>query len=195
MKIFETLYNKVLSWSKHRHAPKYLAAVSFAESSFFPVPVAVMLLPMCLAKPERAYKLAALTLVFSVLGGIAGYLIGWGAYGLIEPFVHIYAAQLDKAKDWFADYGVWIVLMAGFSPIPYKIFTITAGLLAMPFIPFVIASIIGRASQFYLIAFLTHKFGPTMEPKIKQYIEWIGWAVIALVVAIVLWLSLGTAQQ
>lgn len=190
MKLFETLYNKVLGWSKHRHAPKYLASVSFAESSVFPIPVAVMLLPMCLARPERAYKLAALTLLFSVLGGMAGYLLGWGAYELIEPLVHSHSAQLEKARNWFGEYGVWIVIMAGFSPIPYKVFTLTAGALAMPFIPFVIASIIGRASQFYLIAFLVNKFGSAMEPKIRQYIEWLGWGMVVLVVAVVLWLNL-----
>lgn len=191
MKIFETLYNKVLSWSEHRHAPKYLATVSFAEASFFPIPVAVMLLPMCLAKPSRAYKLAALTLIFSVLGGIAGYLLGWGAYGLIEPLIQGHITQLEKAKVWFGEYGVWIVLMAGFSPVPYKIFTITAGVLTMPFIPFIIASIIGRASQFYLIAFLVSKFGPTMEPKIRKYIEWLGWMVVVIIMGLILWLNYG----
>lgn len=190
MNIFGTLYSKVIEWSRHRHAPKYLAAVSFAEASFFPVPVAVMLLPMTLAQPSRAWRLAGITLIFSVLGGIAGYLLGWGAYEVIEPFVHSHAAQLAKAKEWFAEYGVWVVLMAGFSPVPYKIFTITAGALTMPFIPFVIASIIGRASQFYLIAFLVNTFGPAMEPKIKQYIEWLGWGVVLLVGVLLLWLNL-----
>lgn len=191
MKIFEALYNKVLSWSEHRHAPKYLATVSFAEASFFPIPVAVMLLPMCFAKPNRAYKFAALTLIFSVLGGIAGYLLGWGAYGLIEPLIQGHIAQLENAKVWFSEYGVWIVLMAGFSPVPYKMFTITAGVLTMPFIPFVIASIIGRASQFYLIAFLVSKFGPVMEPKILKYIEWLGWIVVVILTGFILWLNFG----
>ncbi len=189
MNIFGALYTRVLSWSRHRHAPKYLAAVSFAEASFFPIPVAVMLLPMSLAQPSRAWRLAGITLIFSVLGGIAGYLLGWGAYEIIEPLIQGHAAQLDKAKEWFAEYGVWIVLMAGFSPVPYKIFTITAGVLAMPFIPFVIASIIGRASQFYLIAFLVNKFGPAMEPKIRQYIEWLGWGVVVLIGGLLLWMN------
>lgn len=189
MNIFGALYTRVLSWSRHRHAPKYLAAVSFAEASFFPIPVAVMLLPMSLAQPSRAWRLAGITLIFSVLGGIAGYLLGWGAYEIIEPLIQGHAAQLDKAKEWFAEYGVWIVLMAGFSPVPYKIFTITAGVLAMPFISFVIASIIGRASQFYLIAFLVNKFGPAMEPKIRQYIEWLGWGVVVLIGGLLLWMN------
>ncbi len=190
MKVFGTLYNYVLDWSRHHHAPKYLAVVSFAESSFFPIPVAVMLLPMSLAQPERAWRLAGLTLIFSVLGGVVGYLLGWGAYEIIAPALQHYQAQLDTARDWFVEYGVWVVLMAGFSPVPYKVFTITAGALAMPFLPFVISSIIGRASQFYLIAFLVKKFGPTMEPKIRQYIEWLGWATVVIIVVLLIWLNL-----
>ena len=190
MPLFSTLYDKVLTWSKHRHAPKYLAAVSFSESSFFPVPVAVMLLPMTFAQPKKAWRLATITLIFSVLGGIFGYLLGWGAYELVEPVITSHQSAFDKAQSWFAEYGVWVVVMAGFSPVPYKIFTITSGLLQMAFIPFLMASIIGRASQFYLIAFLVSTFGPTMEPKIRQYIEWLGWGVVIFVVAIVAYLNL-----
>ncbi len=190
MKLFGSLYQKVMSWSKHKHASRYLASVSFAEAVIFPVPVAIMLLPMCLASPEKAWKLARLTLIFSVLGGIAGYLLGMGAYELIMPLLQSHAAQFDKARLWFAEYGVWVVLMAGFSPVPYKIFTITAGALIMPFIPFLIASIIGRASQFYLIALLVNKFGPTMEPKIRQYVEWLGWGSVVLISILILWLNI-----
>lgn len=190
MKIFHGLYEKVLQWSRHRHAVKYLGAVSFAEASFFPIPVAVMLLPMSFARPNEAWRLAGITLIFSVLGGIAGYLIGYLAFELIEPFLGHYTAKIDKAKAWFNEYGVWIVLMAGFSPVPYKVFTITAGALSMAFIPFTIASIIGRASQFYLIAFLVAKFGPAMEPKVRQYIEWLGWAVVVIVVAAIAYMNL-----
>lgn len=190
MKLFENLYDKVLTWSKHKHAPKYLATVSFTESFFFPIPVAVMLLPMCFAEPKKAYKYAFLTLIFSVLGGIAGYILGMSAYELIQPLLANHMDTLEKAKGWFEEYGVWVVLMAGFSPIPYKIFTVTAGLLSMPFIPFVIASIFGRASQFYLIAFLVNKFGPAMEPKVRQYIEWLGWAMVVLVVALLAYMNL-----
>ncbi len=190
MKIFGSLYEMVMTWSTHRHASRYLAGVSFAEAFIFPIPVAIMLLPMCLADPGKAWKLARLTLIFSVLGGIAGYLLGLGAYELIMPLLQSHAAQFEKAQNWFADYGVWVVLMAGFSPVPYKIFTITAGALVMPFIPFLIASIIGRASQFYLIALLVNKFGPSMEPKIRQYVEWLGWGSVALITALIVWLNI-----
>lgn len=189
MKLFGTLYDKVLLWSKAKHATKYLAGMSFAEASFFPIPVAVMLLPMSFAQPQKAWRLAGITLFFSVLGGMAGYLLGWGAYELIIPLLKNHMEQINLARDWFAEYGVWIVLMAGFSPIPYKVFTITAGSLSMPFLPFVIASIIGRAGQFYLIAFLVHRFGPSMEPTIIKYIEWIGWGLVAIVTLLLLYLN------
>jgi len=190
MKLFSGLYDKVMGWSRHPHAQRYLSAVSFAESSFFPIPVAVMLLPMTLAQRNRAWYLASLTLVFSVLGGILGYVIGAVGYELVEPFFNHYATQVKHAREWFSEYGVWVVLVAGFSPIPYKIFTITAGALSMSFIPFLIASIIARASQFYLIAALAYWLGPTMEPKIRQYVEWLGWGSVVIIGAILLWLNL-----
>lgn len=189
MKLFGGLYDRVLMWSRHRHAPKYLAGVSFAEASFFPIPVAVMLLPMALANPSKAWRLAFLTTVFSVLGGVVGYVIGQTLYELVQPLLSGHVDQLEKAKDWFATYGVWVVLMAGFSPVPYKIFTITAGSLGMAFLPFIVASIIGRASQFYLIAALVSWFGPAMEPKIREYIEWLGWAVVVLIVLLLVYLN------
>lgn len=190
MKLFSGLYERVMAWSRHRHAPRYLATVSFAESSFFPVPVAVMLLPMTLAQRDRAWNLATLTLVFSVLGGIFGYIIGATIYELVEPLFSRYEEQMQLAQEWFGRYGVWVVLMAGFSPIPYKIFTITSGALSMAFIPFVIASIFGRASQFYLIAALAYWLGPRMEPKIRQYVEWLGWASVVIIGGLLLWLNL-----
>lgn len=189
MKLFGSLYDRVMGWARHRYAERYLAAVSFAESSFFPIPVGLMLLPMCLAQQEKAWRLAFITLVASVLGGILGYCIGWGAFELVEPHLGMYASQLEHAKEWFGEYGIWVVLMAGFSPVPYKAFTLMAGSLAMPFIPFVLASIVGRASQFYLVAFLANKLGPSMEPKIRQYVEILGWLCVALIVVIIGWLN------
>lgn len=188
--MFNNLYEKVLTWARHPHAIKYLALVSFSEAIFFPIPVAIMLLPMCFSAPQKSYHLARITLIFSVTGGIVGYLLGWVGIELIHPLLESYAEQFAIAKNWFAEYGVWVVLMAGFSPVPYKIFTITAGLLTMPFIPFLISSLIGRSAQFFLIAVLVKKFGPTMEPKIKQYIEWIGWASVVIIGALILYLNM-----
>jgi len=185
MKIFTSLYDACLRWARHKHAEKYLAGLSCAESTFFPVPPDVMLAPMVLSQTEKAWRYALITTIASVVGGILGYLLGMFAYeAWIEPLVMQmgYAAKLAKAELWFADYGVWVVFLAGFSPIPYKVFTISAGALTMAFIPFVIASAIGRGMRFFLVAALMKYGGPPMEAKLKDYIEYIGWGVVLLAI-------------
>lgn len=181
--MFSSLYDKVLGWSRHPHAPWYLGGLSFAESSFFPIPPDVMLAPMSLARPRKALWYAMLTTVASVVGGIAGYLIGVTLFEVIEPWLH-QVGYYDKyltAKQWFDEWGFWAIFLAGFSPIPYKIFTITAGAIAMPFAPFVIASFIGRGSRFFLVSLLMSWGGEKMEAKLRHYIDWIGWGLVALI--------------
>ena len=182
MKLFSWLYEKVMTWAEHRHAERYLGGLSFAESSFFPIPPDVMLAPMALAQPDKAWRFALITSVASVLGGIAGYLIGVFAFEVIEPYLHSmgYWDSYLKARQWFTDWGIWVVFIAGFSPIPYKIFTITAGAISMAFIPFVVASLIGRSARFYLVAGLMVWGGENMEKKLRQYIDQLGWLVIVL---------------
>jgi membrane protein YqaA with SNARE-associated domain len=190
VKLFEPLYDRVMQWSRHRHAPRYLAALSFAESSFFPVPPDVMLAPMAAARPDRSVRLAFITTVFSVLGGVLGYLIGWLAFGLVEPWVVSagYGDRLETARAWFDIWGVWVVLIAGFSPVPYKLFTITAGALSMALLPFVIASFIGRGARFFAVALLIGWLGPRVERQLRPYMEWLGWfTVLLLVVAAVIY--------
>jgi len=128
MRLFSRLLNMVMGWAEHRHASYYLAGLSFAESSFFPIPPDVMLAPMTLAKPERAWQFATVTTLASVAGGVAGYLIGMFAFELVEPLLHSagYWERYLATREWFAVWGVWVVFLAGFSPIPYKIFTICA---------------------------------------------------------------------
>jgi len=183
LKIFSPLYDLTLEWSRHPHAPKYLSGMSFAESSFFPIPPDVMLMPMSLAKPEKAFYFAWLTTLFSVLGGVLGYLIGYWAMDLLIPLIQEmgYEAKVEKAQGWFTEYGVWIVFIAGFSPIPYKLFTITAGASAMAFLPFVIASFIGRGARFFLVASIMKYGGARFEPQIRQWIDWIGWFLVLLI--------------
>lgn len=150
MALFSALYDRVMRWSRHRHAPRYLAGLSFAESSFFPIPPDVMLAPMALAKPSTAWRLAALTTVASVVGGIFGYLIGMFAFDVIEPLLRDagYYPKYLQAKAWFDDWGFWAIFLAGFSPIPYKVFTVTAGVIAMAIVPFTLASLFGRGARF-----------------------------------------------
>ena len=189
MKIFGWLYEKVIGWSKHPKASYYLGALSFAESSFFPIPPDVMLAPMSLARPKKAWWFALLTTVTSVLGGVLGYFIGAFAFEFIEPWIQssAYLPKFETAKSWFAEWGVWVVFVAGFSPIPYKLFTVTAGLLSLALIPFIFASFIGRGSRFFLVAGLIKFAGPKLEPMVIKYVEWIGWITVLLLIAFVLY--------
>jgi membrane protein YqaA with SNARE-associated domain len=189
MKIFQPCYDLALRWAKHRYAERYLAILSFAESVIFPIPPDVMLAPMALGQPEKAWRFAAITMVASVFGGIAGYYLGWFAFdSLIAPWVEAmgYQEKLDTAIKWFNMYGVWVVFIAGFSPIPYKIFTVSAGFLHMAFVPFLVASAVGRGMRFFLVAGLMRWGGPKMENKLREWVEILGWAVIVMAIIVYL---------
>lgn len=189
MPIFSSLYDRVMAWSRHPYAPWYLGGLSFAESSFFPIPPDVMLAPMSMAKPRQAWWFAALTTVTSVLGGLAGWLIGYFAFELIAPLVvegGRYALPFATARDWFDEWGVWAIFIAGFSPIPYKIFTISAGVMHMALIPFVVASTIGRGARFFLVAALMSWGGERMDGVLRRYVDRIGWIMVLLVVLVIL---------
>lgn len=186
MQLFSALYQRLMRWATHRHAPWYLGAISFAESSFFPIPPDVMLAPMSLARRERAWYYAALTTITSVLGGVFGYLIGMFAFHLLEPWLQTtsYWSAYQQAHAWFDEWGVWVVFIAAFSPIPYKAFTIAAGTMAMPLLPFIVASVVGRGMRFFLVAGVMRWGGERMERLLRNYIDRIGWiVVIAAVVA------------
>jgi membrane protein YqaA with SNARE-associated domain len=182
MRLFGPLYDRVLAWAAHKHAPRYLGALSFAESSFFPVPPDVMLAPMTLARPEAAARLALLTTIASVLGGIAGYAIGYFAMDLAEPWMREagYWEGYLEVRHWFERWGFWAVLAAGFSPIPYKLFTIAAGTLAMFLPAFVAASVVGRGARFFLVAYLVRWGGPAVERRLRTHVEILGWTFVVL---------------
>jgi len=188
LNVFRPLYVRVMRWSRHRHAHRYLALLSFTESSFFPIPPDVMLAPMVLAQRDRAWFLAGLTTVASVLGGLLGYLIGWVLFEQLgQPIIELYEAerQFETVKTWFDQYGVWVVFVAGFSPIPYKLFTVTSGLMAMALAPFILASAVGRGARFFLVAGLIHWGGEPFAAFIEKRVDIIGWAVV-LAVAVLL---------
>ena len=189
--VFAALYDRVIGWSRHRHAPWYLCAVSAMESSFFPVPTAFMLAPMCLAARDKAWWYAVITTISSVAGGIIGYLIGMFFFDALgEQIIDFYDARdkFEQAVAWFAEYGVWVVFIAGFSPIPYKLFTITSGMLSLALAPFILASLVGRAGQFFLVAGLIVLGGDRLEGSIRRYVEWLGWGVVVLAIAAYLFL-------
>lgn len=188
--MFAPLYERVIEWSRHRYAERYLGALSFAESSFFPVPVDVMLAPMCLADRKKAWRFATIATVFSVLGGVAGYAIGVVGFEMLEPWLaesHYWAAY-ETSREWFDRYGVWVIFVAGFSPIPYKVFTIAAGVAALNLPLFVIASIIGRGARFFLVSSLIVWGGDRLETTLQEHVERIGWVVVALVAVVIGWL-------
>jgi membrane protein YqaA with SNARE-associated domain len=190
MKIFGPLYDRVIQWSKHRYAERYLAALSFSESSFFPIPVDVMLAPMCLANFGKAWRYAFIAMLFSVIGGVAGYFIGYGAFESIRPWLadSSYWAAYETSRDWFDRYGIWVIFVAGFSPIPYKVFTIAAGAAALNFPVFIVASALGRGARFFLVAGLLVWGGVQFEVSLRKYVERIGWITVGIVVAVIGWL-------
>lgn len=184
MALFGALYEKVMKWAAHRNAQWYLAGLSFAESSFFPIPPDVMLIPMALANTRRAWHLATITTVASVAGGAAGYLIGVFAFEVIEPWLQQlgYMERYQLAVGWFDRWGIWVVFLAGFTPIPYKLFTIAAGVISMAFLPFILASFIGRGARFFLVAGLMVWGGSRMEALLRTYVDRIGWGLVGVVV-------------
>ena len=182
MQLFTSLYDKCMAWARHRHATWYLAALSFAESSFFPIPPDVMLAPMSMARPDRAMRYAAVTTLASVVGGLFGYFIGVFAFEAIEPWLQTtaYWEKYEHASAWFKEYGFWAILIAGFSPIPYKVFTIAAGSLMMNLPLFVLGSILGRGGRFFLVSGLLAWGGPAMEKNLRPYVERLGWLVVII---------------
>ncbi|HBC58362.1 MAG TPA: hypothetical protein DCZ03_14475 [Gammaproteobacteria bacterium] len=183
MALFGSLYDRVMRLSNHSSAPRWLFAVSFTESFVFPVPPDVMLAPMSLAKPSKAFQFALLTTVASVLGGVLGYLVGYFAIESVMPFIENmgYLEAYDRSQRWFSDWGYLAIFAAGFSPIPFKIFTVTAGAVQMSIVPFVLASLVGRGARFFLVAALMRWGGAPMESKLKQYVEMIGWGTVGLI--------------
>lgn len=182
--IFTGLYNRCMVWAAHPHAERYLVGVSVFEAIFFPIPTALMLIPMVVARPAKALRFSTVAMVTSVLGGMVGYLLGYVAISAIEPWILEvgWGDKYQTAQEWFGIYGMWAVVIAAFSPIPFKLFTISAGALSMSFGLFVLAAIIGRSAHFYLIGLTMAWAGPKMEPVVRKYIEWLGWAVVLLAI-------------
>lgn len=181
MQFFSKLYNRIIQWAKHPHAPFYLAGLSFAESSIFPIPPDFMLAPMALAKPNKAWQYALIATTCSTLGGILGYILGMFFIKLIYPFFikFGYATTYQQVEHWFLIWDFWIIFLAGFTPIPYKLFTVAAGAVSMPLMPFIIGSLIGRGGRFFLVATLIRHSGSKMETLIYKYIDRTGWFLLA----------------
>lgn len=164
------LYDAVMRLAAGRHATSWLAAVSFAESSVFPVPPDVMLAPMVYAKPQKAYFYATVCSIASVLGGIFGYAIGYFLTPVGEAILAFtgHAGGLAEMQAWYDRFGVWVILGKGLTPIPFKLVTIASGVLQYAFLPFVIACVVTRAGRFFVVAALVKRFGPAIQPVIEK---------------------------
>jgi len=174
MKAVRRLYDWVLHWAETPYGVPALFLLAFAESSFFPVPPDVLLIALCIAIPARSFRYALISSVGSVLGGVAGYAIGIGLWEVLSGFFFQYVPGFTEqvfaqVQQLFADYDFWVVFAAGFTPIPYKVFTIGAGVFEINFPVFVLASIVGRSMRFFLVAGLIYRYGSAMRNFIEKY--------------------------
>ena len=168
--LVKATYDYMINLASRPNAMYFLFAVAFIESSFFPIPPDVMLIPMVLATPAKAWRIATVTTIASVLGGAFGYAIGVFFFDLIaRPILTFYGYmhQFDVFKEYYHEWGAWIVFGAGVTPFPYKVITIASGVVHLDFVVFMLASVVARGFRFYLVAWLLKKFGEPM----KDYIE------------------------
>ncbi|MBL7649263.1 MAG: DedA family protein [Candidatus Hydrogenedentes bacterium] len=187
MKWVRNLYDWVLSWAETPYGSVALFVLAVAESSFFPIPPDVLLVALCVGKRAHALRFALICTAGSVVGGVIGYGIGWGAWAAVDQLFYTYVPGFTEAKfhsvgDLYEQYNFWVVFIAAFTPIPYKVITIAAGVFHVSFPMFVVASLIGRAARFYLVAGLLYHYG---EP-IKGFIDkWFNLLVVAFTVLLV----------
>lgn len=169
--MLKRLYERMLEVAAGPHAMWALIAVSFAESSFFPIPGDVLMIPMMLAAPRKAWRIAAIATISSVLGGLLGYAIGYWGFNVIgRPILEFYHAmhRYDALKAGFDQWGAWIIIIKGLTPIPYKLVTIAAGVTHFDLMTFVAASIISRSIRFFFLAALLWWFGPAVRDFIEK---------------------------
>lgn len=183
--MFRSLYEWTMKQAGSKHAEPALAVVSFAESSFFPIPPDVMLVPMVLARQERAWWIAAICTAASVLGGFLGYAIGYFLFAtlgrMIIDFYHLQAG-FEAYQHMFEEYGLWIILIKGLTPIPYKLITIASGVFRFDFLVFTLASIATRSLRFFGVSALLWKYGAPIRAFIDQRLNLVGYGFLTLLI-------------
>ena len=180
------LYSWVLRWAETPHGSWALFLLAFSESSFFPVPPDVLLIALAVSIPKKSFKYALICTAGSLMGGCLGYLIGWQFMITIgENIIQLYGLthKMQYIKDLYMQYDAWAIGIAGFTPIPYKVFTISAGAFDINFTVFVIASAISRAARFFLVAWLIYLFGPKIKTLIDKYFNILAITFVVLLVA------------
>jgi len=182
---FRTLYDWTHRQAEGPYASWVLFAVAFAESSFFPIPPDVLLLPLALADREKAFRFALICTVGSVLGALLGYAIGSLLYESVGQWI-IDTYGMEEAfrrfHDQFNEWGVWIILGKGLTPIPFKLVTIASGVAGLPIIPFLLASIATRAARFYLVAWLLRRFGEPIREFVEKYLTWVALGLLIIII-------------
>ncbi len=183
------LYDWCIAAAGKPHASWIMGTVSFVESSFFPVPPDVMLVPMSLARPDRAYFYATLCTLTSVAGGLLGYFIGaylYDSVGLWLMQLYGYGSKVEAFREAYQEWGAWIIVLKGMTPIPYKIVTITSGFANYPIVPFILLSFVARGMRFYLVAFLLNRYGIRARAILEERLElWVGLGAIILIAGII----------
>lgn len=180
------LYDWVLEKAAHPHAEWWLALIAFVEASFFPVPPHPLLGLMCLAEPKKAVRFAAIATAASVLGGLLGYAIGWGLYDTIGEWLLVklgLSESFPVAVCYLNEYGFWLFVAKGATPIPFKLLTITAGFMGMNLVMFVLASLVSRAISFMIVGVLFRLFGAPIKRFIDKYLGLVTLGFVALVIA------------
>lgn len=187
--MLRNMYDWCVAAAGRPHATWLMGFVSFVESSFFPVPPDAMLIPMSLARPDRAFFYATVCTVTSVAGGVLGYLIGAALYDSIGQWliqIYGYGEKAEAFREAYRQYGAWIIVLKGLTPIPYKIVTITSGLADYPIMPFILLSFVARGMRFYLLAFLIHRYGIRTRAMIEKRLGfWVALAGIVVVAGII----------
>ena len=193
MKLFKPLYEKTLVWARHRLAERYLAAVSFVEAFIVPTMPEIMLAPMTLAQPQKWARYATISLIFSTLGSVVGYLMGHYGYAVARPFLEDlgWLPSIDAYIEKLRGLGPWEVFFllvgGGFLPIPMKFIAWASGVVGVPMPAFLAAMIVGRGKRVYLLCGLIRLGGERAEQALHKWIEWIGWALLVLIVLLVVY--------
>ena len=199
MKIFGPMYQRALGWSRHPRAPALLAGLSFVEAIVFPVMPEVMLGPMCLAQPKRGFRFASISLLFSLLGAVVGYLLGHFAYEAVKPALAALGwldkidAQVAHLREVVAQSpwkAFWLLVLGGLAPIPMKVFTWASGIVGVPMLPLLLSMGVGRGKRVYLLALAIRLGGERAEKALHRWIEPIGWIALLLLAALVAWFVL-----